>query len=76
MSYCFVIKIEFEAGTCIKEAVKDALELSEKTDKSVEFDFNGKLMNVCRINQLPFEKQTKSYMDNYYSYINKRPEGK
>jgi hypothetical protein len=70
MNHYFGIKIEFVAGTDIREAVKEALELSKKTENSVEFDFNRKLMNVCRINKLPLEKQIKSYVDMYYSYIN------
>jgi hypothetical protein len=69
MSYYYVIKIEFVAGTSIESAIDDALQLSEKTGKVVEFDFNGKLMNVCWINQLPFERQINSYTDIYYAYI-------
>jgi hypothetical protein len=70
MSYYYVIKIEFVAGTCIEDAINDALELSEKTGNAVEFDFNGKLMSIYRINPLPLERQFKSYTDIYYSYIN------
>jgi sugar/nucleoside kinase (ribokinase family) len=70
MNHYFSIKIEFVVSTDIREAVEEALELSEKTGNSVEFDFNGKLMNVRRINQLSLEEQIKYYIDIYYSYVN------
>jgi sugar/nucleoside kinase (ribokinase family) len=74
MNYYYVIKIEFAVGISIEEAVKDALDLSEKTDKTVEFDFNGKLMNVHRISQFSVEKQIKFYIDIYHSHINNSSE--
>jgi hypothetical protein len=70
MNHYFGIKIEFVVSTAIREAVEEALELSEKTGNSVEFGFNGKLMNVRRTNRLSLEEQIKYYIDIYYSYIN------
>ena len=63
------IKIEILADTCIKNAISDVLDLSEKTGKIVEFSFNGESMRVYRIGQYSLKKQLKFYTDIYYQRV-------
>jgi hypothetical protein len=71
MGYHVVTKLEFSVGTDIEKAVKDALEVFQRSGTIVEFNFNGEPMNVFFLRRLdePIEKQKARYVKEYFKRL-------